>query len=93
MKIYALKTAPAFEAALYSGVRLAGPVDKYDKMIVDFSRHMGVAFQIMAHAGQLPYLEERGGQCRSVVRRVRVRTIIASAAIRSGKREGQNSSR
>src|SRR5262245_20150755 len=46
LKIYALKTAPAFEAALYSGVRLAGPTEKYDKMIVDFSRHLGVAFQI-----------------------------------------------
>lgn len=47
LKIYALKTAPAFEAALYSGLRLAGPVDKYDKMVVDFSRNMGVAFQIL----------------------------------------------
>ncbi len=47
MKIYALKTSPAFEAALYSGVRLAGPVEKYEKMITDFSRHLGVAFQIL----------------------------------------------
>lgn len=47
LKIYALKTSPAFEAALYSGVRLAGPADQYDKMIVDFSRNMGVAFQIL----------------------------------------------
>src|SRR5262245_26886434 len=47
LKIYALKTAPAFEAALYSGLRLAGPTDKYDKMVVDFSRHLGVAFQIL----------------------------------------------
>jgi geranylgeranyl diphosphate synthase type II len=47
LKIYALKTAPAFEAALYSGLRLAGPVDKYEKMVVDFSRHMGIAFQIL----------------------------------------------
>jgi geranylgeranyl pyrophosphate synthase len=47
LKIYALKTSPAFEAALYSGIRLAGPTDAYDKMIVDFSRHMGVAFQIL----------------------------------------------
>src|SRR5262249_61934610 len=28
LKIYALKTAPAFEAALYAGVRLAGDADK-----------------------------------------------------------------
>jgi geranylgeranyl diphosphate synthase type II len=47
MKIYALKTSPAFEAALYSGVRLAGSADTYDKMITDFSRHLGVAFQIL----------------------------------------------
>jgi geranylgeranyl diphosphate synthase type II len=47
LKIYALKTSPAFEAALYAGIRLAGPADKYDKMIVEFSRHLGVAFQIL----------------------------------------------
>ncbi len=47
MKIYALKTSPAFEAALYSGVRLAGSAEKYDKMIVDFSKYLGVAFQIL----------------------------------------------
>jgi geranylgeranyl diphosphate synthase, type II len=42
-----LKTAPAFEAALYAGVRLAGPADHYEKMIADFSRNIGVAFQIL----------------------------------------------
>lgn len=47
MKIYALKTSPAFEAALYSGIRLAGPAEKYEKMITDFGRHLGVAFQIL----------------------------------------------
>jgi geranylgeranyl diphosphate synthase, type II len=47
LKIYALKTAPAFEAALYAGVRLAGPADHYEKMIADFSRNIGVAFQIL----------------------------------------------
>jgi len=47
MKIYALKTSPAFEAALFSGVRLAGSAETYEKMITDFSRHLGVAFQIL----------------------------------------------
>ena len=47
LKIYALKTAPAFEAALYSGVRLAGPIENYEKLIADFSRNIGVAFQIL----------------------------------------------
>jgi geranylgeranyl pyrophosphate synthase len=47
LKIYALKTAPAFEAALYAGVRLAGPADAYEKMIPEFSKNLGVAFQIL----------------------------------------------
>src|SRR5438132_6414212 len=47
LKIYALKTSPAFEAALYTGVHLAGPTEQYEKMIADFSRNVGVAFQIL----------------------------------------------
>jgi geranylgeranyl pyrophosphate synthase len=47
LKIYALKTAPAFEAALYSGLRLAGPADHYEKPVGEFSKHLGVAFQIL----------------------------------------------
>jgi geranylgeranyl pyrophosphate synthase len=47
LTIYALKTAPAFEAALYAGVRLAGPVGEYEKMVSDFSKNLGVAFQIL----------------------------------------------
>jgi geranylgeranyl pyrophosphate synthase len=47
LKIYALKTAPAFEAALYAGVRLAGDADKYEKPVTEFSKNLGVAFQIL----------------------------------------------
>jgi geranylgeranyl pyrophosphate synthase len=47
LKIYALKTAPAFEAALYSGLRAAGPVDQYVEPIKQFARNVGVAFQIL----------------------------------------------
>ena len=47
LKIYALKTSPAFEAALYAGLRMAGPVDQYESMIPVFSRHLGVGFQIL----------------------------------------------
>jgi geranylgeranyl diphosphate synthase type II len=47
LKIYALKTAPAFEAALYAGLRLAGPAEPHEKMVIEFSRHVGVAFQIL----------------------------------------------
>jgi geranylgeranyl pyrophosphate synthase len=51
LKIYALKTAPAFEAALYSGVRLAGPAEKYVEPIKQFARNLGVAFQILNDLG------------------------------------------
>jgi geranylgeranyl pyrophosphate synthase len=47
LKVYALKTAPAFEAALYTGIRIAGPADKYAEAIRTFSRNLGVAFQIL----------------------------------------------
>ena len=47
LKIYALKTSPAFEAALISGIRLAGDAEKYREAIRTFSRNMGVAFQIL----------------------------------------------
>lgn len=46
LKIYALKTSPAFEVALYAGLRLAGPARACDEAIVRFSRQLGVAFQI-----------------------------------------------
>lgn len=47
LKIYALKTAPAFEAALYAGARLAGPADKLVEPLSQFARHLGIAFQIL----------------------------------------------
>ena len=47
LKIYSLKTAPAFEAALFTGARLAGPADKYAEPIKQFARNLGVAFQIL----------------------------------------------
>lgn len=46
LKIYALKTAPAFEAALYVGLRLARPVDPLQELLARYSRQLGVAFQI-----------------------------------------------
>ncbi|MFG0267215.1 MAG: polyprenyl synthetase family protein [Rhodopirellula sp. JB055] len=47
LKIYALKTSPAFEAALYSGVRMAGDASDLVEPIRKFSRNLGVAFQII----------------------------------------------
>ncbi len=47
LKIYALKTSPAFEAALYSGIRMAGDATALLEPIRVFSRNLGVAFQIL----------------------------------------------
>ncbi len=47
LKIYALKTAPAFEAAMYCGVRLMGPADHYAQPVAKFAKHLGIAFQIL----------------------------------------------
>ena len=46
MRLYALKTAPAFDAALYSGVVLGGGEGKWDRELSEFSKHLGVAYQI-----------------------------------------------
>lgn len=45
--IYTRKTSPAFEAALYTGVRLAGECDGLESGIARYSRHLGIAFQIL----------------------------------------------
>lgn len=47
LKVYALKTAPAFEAALLTGVRLAGKFEQLHEPLRLFSRNIGVAFQII----------------------------------------------
>ena len=47
LKIYALKTAPAFEAALFAGVRLAGETADLEEPIKQFAKHLGIAFQIL----------------------------------------------
>jgi len=47
LKVYALKTAPAFEAALFTGARLAGDVSALTEPIKVFARNIGVAFQIL----------------------------------------------
>tara|TARA_R110002095_G_scaffold152237_4_gene132336 strand:+ start:397883 stop:399733 length:1851 start_codon:yes stop_codon:yes gene_type:complete len=47
LQIYALKTSPAFEAALYAGIRMTGSVGQYEMLISSFSRHIGVGFQIL----------------------------------------------
>lgn len=47
LQIYSLKTSPAFQAALYAGLRLAKhPLAETD-LIAHYCRHAGVAFQVL----------------------------------------------
>jgi geranylgeranyl diphosphate synthase, type II len=47
LNVYALKTAPAFEAALFTGARLAGDVNQLAEPLRIFARNIGIAFQIL----------------------------------------------
>ncbi len=47
LRIYSLKTSPAFEAALLSGVRCAGPLGELANPLKQFCEHLGIAFQIL----------------------------------------------
>ncbi|MCA9197294.1 MAG: polyprenyl synthetase family protein [Planctomycetales bacterium] len=47
IEIYALKTSPAFEAALLVGARLAGCIDGLRQPLRDFAKNLGIAFQIL----------------------------------------------
>lgn len=47
LQIYSLKTSPAFEAALYAGLRMAKHELAHSVEVSNFCRHLGVAFQIL----------------------------------------------
>jgi geranylgeranyl pyrophosphate synthase len=47
LEIYSLKTSPAFEAALLSGLRCAGSLENLVEPLKRFSHHLGIAFQIL----------------------------------------------
>ena len=47
LQIYSLKTSPAFEAALYAGLRMANHPLAQTDLVAQFCRHVGVAFQVL----------------------------------------------
>ena len=47
LQIYSLKTSPAFEAAVYAGLRMAKHEMACSEDVSSFCRHLGVAFQIL----------------------------------------------
>lgn len=46
LRIYSLKTGTAFEVALLAGMRLAGEMPSWWKLVRQFARAFGIAFQI-----------------------------------------------
>ncbi|HYF49576.1 MAG TPA: polyprenyl synthetase family protein [Planctomycetota bacterium] len=46
VRLYALKTAPAFEAAFYAGLVLGDADGKCDTQVASFCKHLGIAYQI-----------------------------------------------
>jgi geranylgeranyl diphosphate synthase, type II len=46
VRMYALKTSPAFEAAMFAGLRMAGSAEDYRSTVAEFCRELGVGFQI-----------------------------------------------
>ena len=47
LQIYALKTSPAFEAALWAGLRMGGADASLREPVARFTRQVGVGFQIL----------------------------------------------
>jgi len=47
LSIYALKTAPAFEAAICVGLRAAGAVDAWRERLRAYARYLGIAYQVL----------------------------------------------
>ena len=63
LKIYALKTAPAFEAAFYTGLRLAGPIDAYIEPIGQFERAVGDALWAELHPERVAHVPKELDMC------------------------------
>jgi geranylgeranyl pyrophosphate synthase len=51
VRMYALKTSPAFEAAMFAGLRMAGSAEDYRATVTEFCRELGVGFQIVNDLG------------------------------------------
>jgi len=46
IELYAQKTAPGFEGAMYAGARAAGPAEHFEEPFRRLARALGIAFQI-----------------------------------------------
>jgi len=88
LKVYALKTAPAFAAALASGVILGGGETEPPGRLEALARHIGVGFQLLndltdwaddIHAGRPTYLTAAAAEAVGLKGRAELLTQIADA--------------
>ena len=90
LRCYALKTAPAFAAALSCGVLLGGGAVEVTRVLEIFSRHVGVGFQILndlsdwradLHAGRPTYLTAVATEaCSNEDGRAKLAGVLRAAA-------------
>ncbi len=89
LRIYALKTAPAFEAALWAGLRLAHSDPGLRALAARFSRHLGVAYQILDDLDdwRWPAAWERAGHGERSDGRPTILTALAMQSLGPGQRQ------
>ncbi len=76
----ARKTAPAFSAALYTGLRAAGPVS-CGAEIARFARHLGMCFQVLDDLDDWPVQDAEAGADL----RAGQPTVLAALAAEAGR--------
>jgi len=88
LKVYALKTAPAFAAALASGVILGGLETELSGRLEAIARHVGVGFQLLndltdwsedIRAGRPTYLTATAAEAVGLKGRAELLTQVADA--------------
>ena len=65
LRLYALKTTPAFAAALHVGLILGGGGEQWEGEIAGFTKHAGVAFQIQ---NDLKEVNAAGGKSGDILK-------------------------
>jgi geranylgeranyl pyrophosphate synthase len=89
LRVYSLKTSPAFEVAFYSGLRLAGPVGAEVEHVRQFSSCLGVAFQILNDLQDWCETAANKGTCGGDVLRGRPTLLWALALERANDEQRQ----
>lgn len=85
--MYALKTAPAFHAAMAAGMRMAGPEGPHAAAVATFCRHMGVAYQVVDDLSDLRQDGDGDQPIGQDVLGLRP-TVIRAFAVEAGVAEG-----